>query len=816
MTTLITVPDVTFSSFYYPEILRELLLFLRRNREELGLTDENVFEVHTQLVRAFALVGHLSNTRLDVVATELLLDSANLLESVKRLLRLIGVELSSASPAVADVLLRLSAPTTSDIADFIPELAEFATESVPPIGYEVLESLDLDRTDQVSHAYGLEEILSGTGSVATGSADIFTRTAGGSFTAGVSPAGNVNDHLFVPAGLSDNGGEFRITEVIDTDNVRAVRVPGSTSPGFQTEAGLSWSVKRFTADGAAAVNAAGPTFTPWADVVAGDLLFVGHLQALWEQLDLTFNTIGASITGVWEYPDNRLSEFNPSMVTDNFDGTLTFNLTPLLGLLDRSGAAIVVTYLPTGVKERISSTFGGGENRATSQTYFGQVVPSTGIADYSITSDWVPLENQADGTSDMTQDGAVTFNFPQSQTRSWRKTEVNLIEANWLRYRVVSVSTPTEPVIDEIDIDLNNQYLLVQATQGETVGPQILGSSDGTPRQEFTLPDTPFIDDTETVEVDEAGGGNWIEYVRVGNFLSSTATSRHYVRETDAEDVATIRFGDGTNGKAPPAGTDNVRAAYRIGADIDGNVSTDEIVVNSDGVQGVSDVRNPRAAEGWRLKDGGTEDDLERVKREGPANLRTRDRGVNESDVASLAVNTFVNSDGVKPVARALAIEEGLGVKTVKLLVVGAGGDTLTSTEKEELDAFFNGDRNASPPVPGKLVLNHQLTTFNYEPQAINIQATVVWPGGTAEAVRNALLALLNPLALEEDGVTFVWDFGGKVSLSRVHCAIHDVDPNVSDIPTLLINGSAASFQLGPNGLPVSTSAGIVINIVEN
>lgn len=815
MATLITVPTIDFAGFYFPEVNRELLLFLRRNREELGLTDENVFEIHVQLIRAFSLVAHLNNTRLDTVATELLLDSAKLLESLKRLLRLIGVELSSASPAKADQLLTLAAPTVSDLPDFVPELAEFATESVPPIGFEALESLDLDRTDQLTHAFGLEQILSGVGSVSTGSPDVFTRTSGSLFTAGVSPVGNVNDHLFVPGGLSDNGGEFRITEVIDTSNVRVVRVPGSTSPGFQSESALAWNVKRFTADGAADVNASGPTFTPWASVVAGDLLFVAHAQALWAQLNFVLTTLAVGITGVWEYFDNKLSSFPPSSVTDNFDGTLTLNVNSLLGTIDRSGAEIIITYLPTGVQERVLSVFAGGENRITTQTYLGQILPSTSVTDYAVTADWVPLENQVDSTSDFTQDGLVTYNFPQSETRNWLKTEVNLSEAFWLRYRVVSVSTPTEPVIDEIDIDAAEQFLLIEVTQGETVGPQTLGSSDGSVSQEFLLPDTPFIDDTETVEVDEGGGGNFVEYSRVDNFLSSQATSRHYIRETDAEDTAKIRFGDGTNGKIPPAGTDNVQATYRIGADIDGNVATNEIVVNSDGVQGISEVRNPRTAVGWRLKDGGSEDDIERVKREAPAALRTRDRAVSEDDVARLAVNDFISSAGIKPVARAFSIEEGLGPKTIKLLVVGNGGSTLTSVEKEELDEFFNGNRNASPPVEGKFVANHQVTSFNFEPDTVNIQATVVWPGGNPESVRNALLALLNPLALESDGVTFVWDFAGLVSRSRIFSAIHGVNPNVEDVSTLLINGSAASFQLDSNGLPVSVAAGIIINIAE-
>ena len=53
----IEVPDLPFAGFYYPEILRDTLALFRRNVEEIGLTDENEFEVHVQLIRAFAFVG---------------------------------------------------------------------------------------------------------------------------------------------------------------------------------------------------------------------------------------------------------------------------------------------------------------------------------------------------------------------------------------------------------------------------------------------------------------------------------------------------------------------------------------------------------------------------------------------------------------------------------------------------------------------------------------------------------------------------------------------------------------------------------------
>lgn len=818
MSNVITVPTIDFSAFYYPEILKALLGYFRRNRDELGLTDENDFETHVQLLRSFALVGHLNNTRLDTVANELLIDPARLLESVKRLLRLIGIELASATPAVVPVVMQLSAPTSSDVTAFVPPLTEFATDSVPPIAYEDLEGKDLDRTDQVSYVYGLEKISEGSnGFVATSAPDVFNKGAADPvFTSAM-----LNCHLLVPNGVTNNGGEFRIVEWLSSDQVRVVRVPGSVSPGFQTETGLAYRVMEFSVDHASDANGAG-TFDPWTTPEEGDLLYVAHAHALWDQLNVTLSAAASNMSlGVLEYFDDQLSKFNPDSVTDNGDGTITLQVNSLLGLAIRNDAAVIVEHLQTGAKEHVESDYAVGPgNTITTTTTLGQTSVSTDVEDYSITADWIPCPTQVDGTDagsgPLTQDGAIEYDLPQDAYRHWQETEVNLIEARWLRFRIISGAGIGSPTINRIRIDQGAQYLFAECTQGETIGPQLIGSSDGSGSQEFELPETPYLDDTETIEVDETGSGTFLPYTRVKNFLNSTATSRHYMRETDAEDAAKVIFGDGINGKIPPTGTDNIRASWRVGGDVDGNVGVSEVAVNADGVQGVSEVWNPRAAAGWRMKDGGTDTDLERVKREAPAALRTRDTAATAADVENLSVNSFTDRYGSKPIARAYAIEEGLGIKTVKLLVVGAGGTTLTTEQKDDCDTYFNGDRYASPPVSGVLVVNHELTTFNYEPELIAVNASVTWPGGNAESIRAALLALLTPLAVEVDGLTWVWDLGGSISRSRVYSEIHAVDPNIEDVPILQLDGVAASYALGAHGLPISQASSIVVSIQES
>jgi len=754
---------------------------------------------------------------LDTVATELFLESAQLLSSVRRLLRLMGVELQTATPAVAELLATLSSPTVSALSNYIQALAEFETSDIPPITFEASEEgLDLDRTDQVSYVYGLYAVETSTGSasVSTGS-DIITRTTG-SWSASL-----VEDEIVLSGSIVGNTGRYRITEKVSATQARVVKVSDGDDPGFSSEDSLDWRRMTYTSNFATLANGPG-AFIPLPSIAALDEIYIAHSDVLVDQVDVAFDTPANGVVGVWEYYDNKRSLFNPSEIVNN-GSTLSFDLTTLLGANDVNGALIKVTYLKTGeFEEGVSgySDLGGGDvNSFTSQGLFGQVNVSELLTDYHITAEWIPFIDIEDNTlvsgENLEADGSISWELPQNLERSWHKTQINNIEAMWFRFRVVSISTPTTPVFNSISIDQGTQYILFDVTQGRTVGPEIIGSSDGSAAQEFRMPDVPYLDETETIEVDEGGAGTFIEWSYVDSFLASTPSSRHYIRQVSDNKEGVIIFGDGVNGKIPPAGTDNIQATYRVGGDEVGNVGAEQITSNADGVPGLSAVTNPRSAIGWRINEGGDFLDLRRVKRAGPAKLRAKGTGSNSSDIEYLAINNFTDSSGIKAVSRAVAVEEGFGVKTVKLLVVGINGEVLTDSQLVDLKEYFNGNRNITPPTTGVISLNQQVFPVNYEPIQISISVTVAWDRGSEEQVKNALLGLLRPFAIEPDGVTYTWDFGGQVSYSRVHSVVHEVSSEIKDVRNLNINGLEQSYQLSANELPVTTASDITVVIVS-
>lgn len=810
-----TPGGLPIAGFYYPELKREWLSFLRNNREQLGLTDENKFELHVQMGLSFMYACHLNNVRLDVLATEMFLDTAQLLQSMRSMMGLMGISLKSATPSIADLVCKLSSSISTLKIQFIPALASFGTESFPPIVFEASsDGLDLNPTNVVSHVFSAVETDSGSGSggvsVWASGPDVIE------FPTGPWAADIEGQVIHIPSSAYGNHGEFLVTERIDDNNVRVVRASDGKAPAFVTEPSLTFSAKKF-ADYTTEANTGSSTFVPWPTPVVGDLLYVCHTQVQFNKLSFVFNPAATTnITGVWEYFDDHASLFKPDSVVNN-GSDLTFGVDSLLGSSNVAGAIVTIQYLPTGRKETVVSTYSSG-NKVTSNGLFGQTSPSTNPEHYLVTADWVPFDGLTDGTvasgSALSQNGDVEFTLPQTETRRWSETQINSKSGPWARFRILTVNTPVAPVIDRIKIDEGDQYLMFEVTQGETVGPVVVGSGSGKANQAIALPLGPYLDDSETIEVDETGSGGWQTYKRVDTMAESNATSRHYLRSIDANDRCVGRFGDGTNGRIPTAALNNIRGTWRVGGDLDGNVGAQTIVSSTNGIPGISQVFNPRPATGWRVKDGGTSQSFERLRYDAPGQRRTRNRATAAQDIPRLAVD-FVNENGTKPVERAWVQEDALGLKVAQLVCVGAGGALLSQGDLDEVATYFNGDRWVTPAKEGVVVWNHQVICVNHEPRLVTVEVDLVWPGGNTTQVKNQLLAYFHPLARNDSGSAYLWEGGGSISLSKVYDLLHNISPNIRDISTLFLNGSASSITLRPNELPWLDEGNITVRILS-
>ncbi|HYP19092.1 MAG TPA: putative baseplate assembly protein, partial [Chloroflexia bacterium] len=113
------------------------------------------------------------------------------------------------------------------------------------------------------------------------------------------------------------------------------------------------------------------------------------------------------------------------------------------------------------------------------------------------------------------------------------------------------------------------------------------------------------------------------------DLLNSGRFASEFVVETEEDGTASLRFGDGAEGREPPPG---LQPTYRVGNGRAGNVGAEAIAHVLSNDSAIFDVRNPMAAR------GGTEpESIEQVRLYAPEAFRTQERAVTANDYAAAA-----------------------------------------------------------------------------------------------------------------------------------------------------------------------------------
>jgi predicted phage baseplate assembly protein len=350
---------------------------------------------------------------------------------------------------------------------------------------------------------------------------------------------------------------------------------------------------------------------------------------------------------------------------------------------------------------------------------------------------------------------------------------------------------------------LNTTFAVQTVTQIN----QVLGSSNGTGQQRFIAtrapvlagqrvevrePELPGADDQAVIRDEEGDGAInvvrdatgrpreiWVRWHEVPDFHGSTPRDRHYVVE---HLTGRITFGNGTNGRIPPAGTGNVRLArYQTGGGSRGNLPAGTVAQLKTTVPYIDKVTNPEAAV------GGTEAEaVEALLGRMPRTLRHRDRAVTLEDYEDVA--RLASPD----VARALCVPlrdlraDPLGEQplpgAVSLVVVPRTSDPKPrlTMELATLVRDFVVARapvTASVAVVGALYLRVDVR--------VDIAVTDPEAASTAErAVQDRLVAFLHPFSGGLDGRG--WDFGREPHRSDFFALIETV-PGVDHVRYLQI-----------------------------
>ena len=146
---------------------------------------------------------------------------------------------------------------------------------------------------------------------------------------------------------------------------------------------------------------------------------------------------------------------------------------------------------------------------------------------------------------------------------------------------------------------------ILQASRGETVSQEILGSGDATQsNQTFTLKKNPLTYISAPTSDDERGVSNtltiWVDGVKwkeVSSFYGQGENDEVYIVRQNDEGETSIIFGDGKRGRRLPSGSKNIIASYRYGAGA-AAPPANSITQLAKPVKGLTSVNNPFAAAG--------------------------------------------------------------------------------------------------------------------------------------------------------------------------------------------------------------------------
>ena len=248
------------------------------------------------------------------------------------------------------------------------------------------------------------------------------------------------------------------------------------------------------------------------------------------------------------------------------------------------------------------------------------IPPVTLVWEYrpKATEPWERLNVLEDETAALTREGYVRVAGPAA-IEPHKEPRLNDQPRFWIRVRLDSGRDYPAGRAPEIDFLRPNT---VEAKNLTTVHGEILGNSEGHPREEFTTQHKPVV--SLELEVHRLTGEKE-QWKKVDDFHSSKPDEAHYRLNAT---TGVVQFGDGDHGRIPEAGAQIVAIEYRYGGGKRGN-KAGAGTINSPraAFAGVEEVTNERPALG-----GADEQSMEEILTEGPTLLRRRSRAVTPED----------------------------------------------------------------------------------------------------------------------------------------------------------------------------------------
>ena len=273
---------------------------------------------------------------------------------------------------------------------------------------------------------------------------------------------------------------------------------------------------------------------------------------------------------------------------------------------------------------------------------------------------------------------------------------------------------------------------------------ELIGTSDGTPSMEFELGETPVVDGS--IELYIQDGDLYSKWTQVQHLLDYGPTDLVYSAFLDENDIVTITFGDGVSGAIPTIYSE-VRARYTVGGGSIGNVIADT-VITIDYIEGLSESQITAIQGAVTVTNndpgisGSNPESNNQIRIAAPASLRAGNRAVTLQDFADLSL-------GVSGVGKANATSTVWTSVTVYIAPSRTAQDTDPAPGLDDAEdptaEFIRIKESVETTLADKVLIGTTVTVQppTYVDAVLNLQYTKLDQYTTAEVETNLKTALL-------------------------------------------------------------------------
>ncbi|HEY3737413.1 MAG TPA: putative baseplate assembly protein [Jatrophihabitans sp.] len=386
---------------------------------------------------------------------------------------------------------------------------------------------------------------------------------------------------------------------------------------------------------------------------------------------------------------------------------------------------------------------------------------------------WIRAIVNDDTTGGLNRAGQVTLMIPLEH----EVLTLGNTPGYWLRVRLVDPA-PGQPTYQASPRIKNLTVAAlggtVAAEHAVTQPTEVIGRSDGSPAQSFTVAHKPVLPRTEFERVQVTDTDGAVLWTEVADFSASGPSDTHFVWDSGSGIVRfgpQVRYPDGTvrqHGRIPRDGASISVTGYRHGGGARGNVGARTLTVLRTSVPFVSTVTNLLPSSG-----GVDPESVAEAKTRGPLSLRTGQRAVTAGDFERLTREASIE------VARARALPTSRGNGSVRLLVVpNVRGEVSTHT----LDSFAISAplmKHITDHLDAHRLIGSSIEVSTPYYQGVSVVALAYTAAGRPNALvqqraMETLNRYINPLTGGPDGAG--WPFDADINTAAVTQLLESVD----------------------------------------